>query len=221
MNQEGLPKNKYFGKLLIVLAILIVIGLGGWYVSHRHNNNLANSSTAPGWSHYNSKKYGFEFDYLTAWGTPNVVATNQGQGKEYDVFFNKVPPDLNHVAKLRIDSSSAVNSCQSEANCRQLPTITKSYIQQQLKDNRLNFIGKGQDKFATLDQLATGSNTYVLAVYRAQDLSKLNASAAVGYYAKKVAKGCPTTDVSYTNTDCIDKTDFDNLNKSIISIKAL
>lgn len=218
MNQEGFP-NRHFGKLLIILAIMVVIGLGGWYTSHRHNNNPAYSS--PGWAHYTSKKYGFEFDYLTAWGKPTIIVNNKGSGKHYDVMFDKNPPDLTHIAKLSFDTNNATITCDHDESCETVPAITRAYIQQQMKNNTLNFVGKGVDKYAILIRLPQGTyNTDTLSMYRAQDLSKLDASAATGYYSKKVNKDCPINQLPDSG-NCITPANFNDLNKAVASIRTL
>lgn len=216
-----------FGRkvITIILAIVIVAAGSFYYYSNYYHKNSASqqSSNLPeGWSSYQATKYGFQFMYIKSWGSPQITETKYGQGKTYNIAFNKLPPDKNQAITITMDTINANKKvCVTVKNCQTIKAVTADFIQQQLQKQVIRTVTSDKNGYAIMYTASKNSSTYNLSVFRMIDLSSLNISAAVGSFSKVSKVSCSTTQLASTQNGCINQEDYNNVVKLLSSIKKL
>lgn len=209
-----LDKMVAFGILILAIIFLALY-------SYYHKSGKA--SLPAGWTHYTSEKYGFQFDYPASWGSPSFTLAQGNKGKSYTVSFASDPrlasTNSGVSVKFDMDSEDYISKDCGSGSCPvAYQTTTKKSILSDLKSTA-PFVKRDASSYG----LVTSVPGYTsLRLKRIIQLPALKVSAVTATYSISRAGSCPKDKLApSTESHCISQTDYNNLNNSLKSIKAI
>lgn len=207
-------------KVLIIVAAVLLLAIGGWYAYDRSAQPTPKSDTGSSWFKYKDDKYGFSFDYPSAWGTPQVSATNLDTGQEYIINFHKktVSSNTNFSVAISMDSDDATAKfCDPDGKCSTSGGISKSTIESRLK-TPVNFAAHDSDSYSTITTMPQEKISGI-SVYQKVNLSKIKVSAVVlNYQISNSSPNCIANKFSSVQ-GCVSSSLYDTLSTTLKSFK--
>lgn len=196
-----------FTLIIVALIIAVALGIYFWKASDKNNSIKTDGSldnaTASDWIEYKNPKYGVEFSYPKAWGSPQFMA-DSGQ---YQVSFvpKNAPPK--YSASLIFGSNGGAP--------------TSKDVQQALsKKDKSSFI-KYDDKSVTTLRLNPDAQTASdLTILQTVALTRINISAVIVSATIKSAKSCTIKGLAKNPSDtCFTEDDYSTMNRFAKSIQ--
>lgn len=228
------PKTKRsYKKLLVFLVLVIILAAVGAFLWPAKKTLSPTASQSP-WADYSSQKYGFKFTYPKSWGNPQVREAVAGSGKHYLISFVSTSTKVGFDPKtkqlvlpnksewIEMDSADATSkSCTSETECEVIPGITESAVKTVLSKHDISLAQQDASSYAAVSAAPLYNQQSNLDVYQIVNLPKIKVSAAHGlFHISGKAAGCPQNKFS-ANISCVSRSDYNSLNKTLRSLKAL
>lgn len=209
---------------LVVFALAGLVALGGWLAWQWQIQNANRISGK--WVEYKNQELGFRLEHPQNYGTPSVQSRPLSKGKTYTIMFSKASArdqgkDITRFVNLTMESQDLIKKfCEAPGKCSEVPAVTSSYIEGQLKTSAIPKVAKGADFYAIVNTGNLGVNN--LTIYKRVDLKKIDVSAVQASYAKKAKiNDCPKQKFGPEKDGCISKDIYSELNKLVSSIKPL
>lgn len=211
-NNTGATKTFHLANnvtVLVIVLVAIAAFIGGWYGGQRHNKASTGNKTASTVASYKNPDNGFQLQYPTDWGTPSFSKSDFTGGTNYMISFYKKPAgDLKY--SIVITMVKGQNA------------LTSDNVKLILKNNKGLTAVSDDSSYATI---ANSSKLKIssMSEVRIVSLPKIGVTAASMSYQINGSKGdCPANNFATNSSGaCVERSDYDNVNQVLKSIKSL
>jgi hypothetical protein len=230
-------KRRVSKKLLVIIlaAILVIAGLS-WYTWNHNQQQKAAKEAAdkaaalvppPGWTKYQSQKYGFQFIYPKTWGPVNVIYIPQKHGKQYTISFGFASEaasknNVGDISQIKMDSTDfLIRSCdeKNKNQCSNESAYTKVDIEKALSGDKIGIVAYDNISYTIYDY----SSYSQLEINQIVDLPKINVTAAKATLQRySPITGCSMDKLQIkTKAGCIGQKDYSDMKKILYSLQPL
>lgn len=207
---------------IIAFVIFVIVVVAAALYNHYHSKNTQTDQSTAGWAHYSSKQYGFQFDYPSNWGNPQITSTKGESGSHYAVAFNNVKAankrDL--FVSSTMDSEDYKRKVCQNGQCSVLSNVvTDKSVQLDLQTRADTFVNHDNSSYGFILNGEPANTT--LQEQQIISLPAMKVSAAVATFTVSNATVCPSNKLAAPSQPlCINKGDYDTVNKFLKSIKS-
>lgn len=194
--ESGLtPTHSKKPALVIIVLVLLLLGLVYVYGQNKNASKIYDKSHQVVWKTYQAQAEGFKFSYPQTWGNPVLASL---PASSYRITFPHNSSSKNSVISFYMAPSGS--------------GINKNYVEQLLKKSKVSAASTDSTSYTSLIYLPS-EKISGLTMYQIVDIPKINVSAmTVTYQLTNSGPNCPAHKLS-SQSGCINKTEYSDINK--------